>query len=104
MKPQTEKPGATPEQLVACLGLPPEAAVDVKMSGGQFENFARGWAKEIMYSDSSKAHWFTRDGFAGAVSLCGMSVAVRFLYGPGNYGRCGNCRRVMTRQIRQGLL
>lgn len=104
MKPQTEKPGITPAQLVACVGLPPEAAATTKVSGGQFENFLRGWAKEIMYTDSHAAHWFTRDGFAGAISLCGMNVAVRFLHGPGNYGRCGNCRRTMTRRIRQGLL
>lgn len=95
---QTEKPGISPEQLAACVGLPSAAGVTV--SGGQFENFREGWARNIM-SSGKRAHWFTRDKFASATALCGADAAVRWLHGPGNYERCARCDAVRLRKPRR---
>lgn len=92
---QTEKPGYTPEQLCANLGLPLDTPV--LMSGGQFENFRMGWGVNIMRRQET-SHWFERDGFDGAESLCGVMVAVRWLYGAGTYPHCSNCIRIMSRR------
>lgn len=104
MKPQTETVGITPAELKARLGLPQEAAVSV--SGGQLQNFAAGWAHEVMETESRVSHWFTRNGFDRARQLCDndSDALVRWLHGPGNYPRCGNCVRVMARHIRAGTL
>jgi hypothetical protein len=99
---QQEKPGITPEQLCANLGLPTDTPCMV--SGGQFENFRKGWAHNIMGASPSKvAHWFVRNGFDGAESLCGVFVAVRWVYGPGNYPKCAHCIRIMSRRIKSGI-
>lgn len=100
MSHQTVKPGMTLAQVKETFKLPEEA--QVLMSGGQFENFRRGWAREVM-ADSNSAHWFERTDFREAKALCTYEAPVRWLYGPGNYPRCGNCVRIMSRMIRQGL-
>ena len=100
---QTEKPGTNPAELCATLGMPASAVAGTKVSGGQFENFRKGWAVNIMACGFGAAHWYERDGFTEANSLCGGSLAaVRWLYGPGNADRCQNCIKVMTRRIRRG--
>ena len=86
---QKEKPGTNAARLAKTLGVSP---VGVKCSGGQFENFRRGWAKHIM-SNSRRAHYFTRDSFGDARSFCGLRASVRWLYGPGNWDRCAKCGR-----------
>lgn len=91
MTKQTEKPGVTPESLAATLGF--ASAEGVRCSGGQIENFREGWAKKIMPFGSKCAHFFRRDGFAGATALCGVVSSARWLYGEGNYPRCSNCKK-----------
>lgn len=78
------------------------ANTDVKLGGGQFVNFRRGWAKPIM-SNAERAHWFERDGFDQAEALCGITSHVRWLYGPGNYERCATCIRIMSRRNKSGV-
>lgn len=104
MKPQTEAPSITPSELKACMGMQQSAVVMV--SGGHLQNFAKGWAHEVMETESRVSHWFTRSGFDRATQLCDndADALVRWLHGPGNYPRCGNCVRVMTRMIRTGSL
>lgn len=99
---QSEKPGITPAELCATLGMPASAAAGTKVSGGQFENFRKGWAVNIMASVGKAAHWFERDGFDAARALCSKDSEVRWLYGPSNYGRCQNCIKVMSRRIKRG--
>lgn len=100
---QTEKPGVTPEQLVVCFGHAPGSVPLPKVSGGQFENFRKGWAHAV-FANSLASHWFVRDGFDKARALCGAQAQVRWLYGPGNYPRCGNCIKTMSRMIKRGEL
>lgn len=86
---QREKPGITPQQLNACMGLPIDSATLV--SGGQFENFREGWAHYIM-GDCLRSHYFIRGDFQKARPVCGgRARLVRWLYGPGNYKRCLLC-------------
>lgn len=92
---QREKPGCTLAQLEATLGVGHHP--DNRMSGGQIENFKEGWAKDIMGGD--KAHYFKRDGFDRAKSLCHLESAVRWLYGRGNFPHCQTCLRG-TRKMR----
>lgn len=76
-----------------CLGRDLTLA-DGIFSGGQIENFRRGWAKFIMGSSrSSVGHFYERDGFDRAHSLCGhhQDVPVRWLYGIGNIPECQHC-------------
>jgi hypothetical protein len=98
---QRERPGITPQELVACMGLPPERVEGLRVGGGKIEAFRKGWALAIM-SHGEKAHWFTRDGFDRVEALCGMAAPVRWMYGQGNYERCDNCVRIMSRLIKQG--
>lgn len=99
---QTEKPGITVPELVQKLGLDESYIDGAKVSGGQYMNFRKGWAKNSM-AGGSVAHWFTRDEFAQAEALCGASSLVRWLYGPGNYPRCSTCIRIMSRHIKAGV-
>ncbi len=66
---------------------------DGLFSGGQIENFRRGWAKYIMGSPGKVGHFYERDGFDMAHSLCGhhRDVQVRWLYGIGNIPECQHC-------------
>jgi hypothetical protein len=99
---QSEKPGTNPAELVATLGLPHSYIDGLKVTGGQFVNFRKGWAVAIM-RQSSVSHWFQRDGFDDSEALCGVTEHVRWLYGAGNYPYCSNCQRVMNRRIKSGL-
>lgn len=85
---QQEKPGATPEQLAATFQ---QDVSGVVCSGGQIENFRKGWAKHIM-SGGKRAHYFRRDGFFDARSACGLIVDVRWIYGAGNWPKYKRCR------------
>lgn len=100
MSDQTERPGITREQLLVDLGLPSDTKV--KLGGGKFENFRRGWGRDIMRNQSS-SHWFERDGFDGAFSLCGVVASIRWLYGPGDHEKCSNCIRIMSRRRKSGV-
>lgn len=100
MSKQHEKPGISPQELNVTLGRAPDEPV--KVSGGQFVNFRKGWAKAI-FSSGGTAHWFERDGFDQAVALCGAQSHVRWMYGPGNYPKCSNCVRIMSRRIKSGV-
>ena len=66
------------------------------VSGGQIENFRRGWARAID-SSGDHAHFFIRDRFDGARALCGFEASARWLYGAGNYPQCSRCRKVKQR-------
>jgi hypothetical protein len=93
MRAQTEKPGITPAALQAAVG----ASQAPRVSGGQIENFRAGWALNIMGSNQI-AHYFRRDGFSGAVSLCRVQVSVRWLYGKGNFKCCQRCAALRRQQ------
>lgn len=98
MSEQREKPMFTPEQLAAVLGISADGA---KCSGGQFENFRAGWAKNIEPGTSGTvAHYFERKGFDVVVALCGAQGAVRWMYGAGNYPRCSRCLPIANRRLR----
>jgi len=81
---QREKPMWTMDEVEATLGVRP-----THLSGGQIENFRKGWAKPIFGGD--KVHYFNRSGFDGAIAMCGYVSSVRSLYGGGNYPRCRRC-------------
>jgi len=85
------------EALERCLGrpVPPET----KNSGGQYENFREGWARDVMGTSQERVHYFVRQDFAKAKSLCGVASDVRWMYGPGNYEKCAHCRRAL--KVRQ---
>jgi len=89
MSEQTEKPGVSPQSLAVTLGV--DSADGLRVSGGMIENFREGWAVRIMPPGSHRAHFFERDGFAGATALCGVVSSARWLYGQGNYQRCSRC-------------
>lgn len=61
------------------------------VSGGQIENFREGWAKHVFSSGGPIVHYFRRDGFDAALSLCRTLAPVRWLYGPGNIPKCKRC-------------
>lgn len=72
-----------------------------RYSGSQIENFREGWAMDIMRdSRPGKAHYFRRriDDLSLAVAKCSTVAQVRWLYGPGNYDKCGRCRNAMARR------
>lgn len=73
------------------LGKPVRADQGNFVSGGQFQNFRTGWARAIFPSKQTRAHYFERDAFDKATSLCGIEADVRWLYGPGNYPECSRC-------------
>lgn len=100
MSQQHEKPGVSVPDLLHKMKL--AANTEVLVSGGQFVNFRRGWAHQVM-SSSKVAHWFVRDGFDQTESLCGQQANVRWMYGPGNYPRCQHCIRVMSRRRKSGV-
>ena len=87
---QREKPGVTKEQLEKALKLTPRR--DNYVSGGQEESFQEGWAKAMFVG--KLAHWFKRDGFDKAISLCGVETPVRWVHGPGNFPKCTKCLTV----------
>ena len=101
MNVQREKPGASPDELCATLRMPPESSKTAKVSGGQIQNFRKGWAIEIM-PVGTRAHWFTRVDFGMADALCGQVATVRWLYGQGNFPRCQRCTTVMSKRIKEG--
>ena len=102
-KAQTEKPGITPAELCAAVGLSATVVAGTKVSSGPFAHFKKGWAVNLMADPGHSAHWFSRTGAADAArALCSHAADVRWLYGPGNYNRCQNCIRVMTRRIERG--
>lgn len=92
---QVEKPGISPDELAAMLGR--SSSEGIKCSGGQIENFRRGWAKPI-FGNSHVTHYFFREGFDQAVAFCGHRVGVRGLYGPGNYERCARCSKAAIKR------
>jgi len=73
-----------------------------RISSGPFEHFLKGWAVNLMADPGQSAHWFSRGGADAARALCSQDAPVRWLYGPGNYGRCQNCIKVMKRRIERG--
>lgn len=94
---QREKPGITPEQLNVTFGRPADTP-GTMVSGGQIENFREGWALRILGPSPARiAHWYTREGFEEAVSLCGKRAPVRWLYGRGNFPCCQRCVRKRDR-------
>lgn len=99
MPEQREKPGATPQELATCFGW--ASAEGITVSGGQVENFKRGWAIGIM-RDGKVSHWFERDRFENATALCGAKSMVRWIYGPGNFQKCQRCIRVQSKLVRSG--
>lgn len=96
MSEQREKDAPTLEQFEVTLGIEPHP--DNRMSGGMIEHFREGWALHIMGPTPARvAHWFARDGFGSAESLCKLSAPVRWLYGRGNYPCCKRCVRALDR-------
>jgi hypothetical protein len=87
---QREKQGVTIDQLTQMVGQRP-----TYLSGGQIEGFHEGWAHNIMGSGSI-SHYYKRNRFDAAVSLCGTESALRSIYGAGNYPRCKKCQRSMN--------
>lgn len=93
MTTQTEKPMLSLDELEAKIGQRPTYA-----SGGQIENFRKGWAHNIMGSGDT-AHFYRKSGFEAARALCGKSVAdARWIYGAGNYPRCRPCQRAADKR------
>lgn len=86
---QREKPGITPQELNAAVGLP--LASQTRCSGGMIENFREGWAVAVF--NSLTVHYFRRTGFDTAKALCGFTIKMRWLYGPGNFSTCKKCKR-----------
>jgi hypothetical protein len=99
---QREKPGITPEQLNVTFGRPADTPGTL-VSGGQIENFREGWALHIL-SSSKKAHWYVRDRFDEAVSLCKVSAPVRWLYGRGNWPTCKRCMALRNRMNSEAIV
>lgn len=89
---QTEKPMFSLDELESALGQRP-----IYASGGQIENFRRGWGHDIM-ARSEAAHYYRRNGFDGVIGLCGRLAQVRWVYGAGNYPHCRACQRTADKK------
>lgn len=86
----------------AALDMPATAVDGKKVSGAQFEDFRKGWAVSLLASPGTLAHWYERGALDAVRALCSRHSDVLWLYGPGNYGRCQNCIKVMKRRIERG--
>ena len=100
MSQQQEKPGISPAQLNITVGLSADAPTIC--SGGQIENFKKGWAVHIM-PHSITGHYFIRSGFNVAVAACGYRGQVRWLYGMGNCTQCKRCQRIVAARAQAGV-
>lgn len=90
---QTEKPSVTMDQMESMVGQRP-----TYLSGGQIEGFREGWAHNIM--GGMVSHYYKRNAFDTALSLCGAESQARWIYGAGNYPTCKKCQRAAA--MRQG--
>lgn len=104
LPPQYEDPDAAVSIALFKARHEIESSPGSFVSGAQILNFQKGWAMPILGIRASTAHWFVRSGDNFAHSLCGLESLLELIHGPGNYHRCGNCVKTMSRLIKQGAM
>jgi hypothetical protein len=101
LPPQYEDPDDVTSIALFKAHMPQANEPGAKVGGARILNFQKGWAMPILLIDARTAHWFVRRGEHFADSLCGLESILELIHGPGNYPKCGNCIKTMTR-IKQG--
>jgi hypothetical protein len=59
------------------------------MCGAQLKNFRKGWAIQI--GPFGKGHYWIRNDFRDASSICGLIAPIRWLYAVGTWPLCKKC-------------
>jgi len=102
--PQYEDPDAAASIALFKARTPQANAEGAFVSGARILNFQKGWAIPVLIVRASSSHWFRRLGSDWAEALCGVQAPLELIHGAGNYPRCGNCIKTMSRLIRQGAM